>query len=441
MASSKSKQQETVSTSSLLSDHRNQLIVFLIALVVLFLRRPDIITHAQFWAEDGAVWYQAAYTHHFSLSTLLTPYSNYLIVVARLIAVLSAPLGLLHAPLFFNLTALIIETVPLIYLWGSRFSKLIQSNWLKIYITAAYLVIPYTAEIHGTVTNSQWFLAIAGFMILFLPAATKRWQNVMEKIFLFVICLSGPFSLLLLPVIVFDRVFYKKKQLITNDKIIIIATAAFIQMLVLLLFDRHNYIYGQRIADGFNNKAIGINVTDLLSIIGGQVFGGAIFGQETYGSFLSKPWVSPMLAVLGLEFMLYVWWKGPRLLKAFILYALLVLVAALSHPAAMQKGTTWWGELSLPEKQGGRYYFLPHLALYISLGWVLICYHQKVLKYIAASLLVLALATGVRSDLQYPAIPDFNYQQAVRHFETLHNGQKMIIIINPGPPWALTVEK
>src|SRR6476469_1167442 len=56
------------------------LLAFLIALT----RRPETVTQAQFWAEDGKYWYAQAYNHGWSV--LLETYGGYFVVLYRLVA-------------------------------------------------------------------------------------------------------------------------------------------------------------------------------------------------------------------------------------------------------------------------------------------------------------------------------------------------------------------
>src|SRR5438876_1065373 len=60
-------------------------VVIILCIVLAISRRPDVIFHAQFWAEDGAVWYTDAY-HKGLIHPLLQTYAGYLGVVQRLFA-------------------------------------------------------------------------------------------------------------------------------------------------------------------------------------------------------------------------------------------------------------------------------------------------------------------------------------------------------------------
>src|ERR1017187_995003 len=73
--------------------------------ILLVLRRPDAVFHAQFWAEDGVVWYADAYNLG-ALRALLHTRDGYLQTLPRLGAMVALWAALLRAPLVMNLIAL-----------------------------------------------------------------------------------------------------------------------------------------------------------------------------------------------------------------------------------------------------------------------------------------------------------------------------------------------
>jgi len=60
-----------------------QLLVFFVALLAIFSRCPSLFTHAQFYAEDGTVWFADAYNFGW-LHSLLMPNAGYYSTVERL---------------------------------------------------------------------------------------------------------------------------------------------------------------------------------------------------------------------------------------------------------------------------------------------------------------------------------------------------------------------
>lgn len=411
------------------------LAVGVLSFVVFFLREPNTLLHAQFWAEDGTVWYQTAYDHHFNPLTIFLPYAGYLGIFPRLVAVLSGLVDLKFVPLFFNFLALIIQILPVVYLWSRRFRKHVPNIYARLLITFLYLCIPYTDEIHGTITNSQWYLALLSFLLIFIEEAKNNLQKALERALLLIACLSGPFSIILLPILAYD--WWKNK---TDEerrglkaRLMIVAAAAIIQ--AAFLIDQHFHQSSR------GSGIIGFDMTYLFRIFGAQVFGSGLFGYRHLQFFFQNTWLAPAIALVGLELLAYVFIKAPRILKFMIIYSFLVLIAALATPSRLGPGATWWGILS---STGGisRYYFLMHVAVFYSLVWLVIKEKMLWLRTLAALILISSIAIGIPADFVHPKLPDMQFSKYISKFENLNKGQKETIPINPGGPfWKLTLER
>lgn len=56
-------------------------IAFVVAFLILFLRRPEALLNAQFWAEDGVIWFSQAFNQGFFPTLILATrrvFSNYI---------------------------------------------------------------------------------------------------------------------------------------------------------------------------------------------------------------------------------------------------------------------------------------------------------------------------------------------------------------------------
>jgi hypothetical protein len=67
-------------------------------------------------------------------------------------------------------------------------------------LASLYLLMPNTAELHANVTNSQWYLALAAFLIVISDAAPNRIWKAFDNVLLLLSGLSGPFSIFLTPI-------------------------------------------------------------------------------------------------------------------------------------------------------------------------------------------------------------------------------------------------
>src|SRR5438105_8006270 len=148
-------------------------LIFLIAFGLFLSRRPDAILNAQFFAEDGRIWYQHAY--QYGLKCLLIPDGGYLHTVSRLIALVSLLVPLAYAPLLMNLCAMALQILPINFFLFSRFSSI--DLRLRFCCAALYVGLPNSAEIDANITTLQWHLALLAMIVLLAkPMASKLWM-------------------------------------------------------------------------------------------------------------------------------------------------------------------------------------------------------------------------------------------------------------------------
>ena len=149
---------------SLKVDWYFHLVIFVIASAIVISRRPDALLNAQFYAEDGTLWYADAYNQG-AIRALFIPVVGYFQTFSRLIGALAQPLPLLWVPLFFNLVAITIQVLPVNLLISERFSKLSPNLQTRLVLAFLYLVLPNSAEPHANVTNCQWRLALLAWYL------------------------------------------------------------------------------------------------------------------------------------------------------------------------------------------------------------------------------------------------------------------------------------
>lgn len=137
---------------------------FLVALL-LFLRRPDSLLYPQFWAEDGAEFF------YFQLqgASLFKPYSGYLHLVPRAVAMLAGLFPARQAPLVYNLAALILAAVCSSWFALPQFRHLAQSDLLRGLACLLIALMPAAGTVLGNLTNVQWYLLIWLGLVCFQP--------------------------------------------------------------------------------------------------------------------------------------------------------------------------------------------------------------------------------------------------------------------------------
>lgn len=125
-----------------------------LSIVLLLIRRPDAVLHAQFFAEDATVFYSQAY-HEGGFKALLVPHNGYFCLVQRLVAALSLFFPLQYAPLFSNVVALLVKVLPVALILSDRFEIKNAKAKVKYVLVLLYILIPCGAELHANITNAQ----------------------------------------------------------------------------------------------------------------------------------------------------------------------------------------------------------------------------------------------------------------------------------------------
>jgi len=130
---------------------RRRAFVFVLCVIIVMLRRPDAIFHAQFWAEDGKMWYADAY--HWGIQSLWHPATGNVELLPRFVAWVAQILPFSAAPLFFNCMGTLIQILPAMFLMSPRCSKLgsVEIRGLFAFI---YLGLPNTYEMYINIANA-----------------------------------------------------------------------------------------------------------------------------------------------------------------------------------------------------------------------------------------------------------------------------------------------
>ncbi len=93
-----------------LNNWRIHFYIFKIAFTIIISRRPDALLNAQFWAEDGQIWYANAYNQGI-LHSLFSPFNGYFQTTSRLTAALTQLFPLAWAPLIFGSGKYVVKNI------------------------------------------------------------------------------------------------------------------------------------------------------------------------------------------------------------------------------------------------------------------------------------------------------------------------------------------
>ena len=166
--------------------------------VLLFLRHPAGILRADFWGEDGWLWYPDAYRS--GASCLFVPHTGYLQTISRLVALGSQMVPLRWAPTVFAVIALFIQLLPPLLLISRRFDDVWPHLPSRLVFAAAFIGFPNSFEEFGNITNSQWYLGVLAFLIVSGAVPRTPTGRVFDAAGLILSGLSGPFCIMLAPV-------------------------------------------------------------------------------------------------------------------------------------------------------------------------------------------------------------------------------------------------
>ncbi|MGE1562061.1 hypothetical protein [Pantoea septica] len=128
--------------------------LIILAFIVLVLRRPDIVTHAQPWAEDGRVWMAGIYNNGF-WSSLFLPQNGYFQTISRLTYGIALWFGLSKAALVANIIAILIRCFFVGFLLSNRMN-FIDIKY-RIAVALYFILMPNVSEGFINITNVRWY--------------------------------------------------------------------------------------------------------------------------------------------------------------------------------------------------------------------------------------------------------------------------------------------
>lgn len=184
-----------------MADHRCicMLCVFLFNALIIFIRRPDALLNAQPWAEDGEIFISQALL--IGWEAYITTHAGYYHLIPRVVAFFSTELsiflgqGITLAPLFMNLSAIIISAVCTVYLCSSRFDW-VAHIYYRLMACALIASMPSVAfEIYGNITNVQWWIGLVQVLVTWDMVRNKRIPSKWELVILFIVSFSGPLGI------------------------------------------------------------------------------------------------------------------------------------------------------------------------------------------------------------------------------------------------------
>lgn len=158
------------------------------------------------WAEDGIIYINQA--RSLSLDSLFKPYAGYLQTYPRLIALVGNFFPLKEIPDIY-IGGWFLAVIITIYVIRSGFGSHEKNNIGILLAIVAILLQPNIGEIFFNNVNTQWFVGLALVIYLIIPG--KSSQSKTGVIGSFIASISGPFSIIYFPIVLY-KVFFEKRS-------------------------------------------------------------------------------------------------------------------------------------------------------------------------------------------------------------------------------------
>jgi hypothetical protein len=397
----------------------------LIASGVVISRRPDAFTNAQFYAEDGTRWFSDAYNLG-AWQAMGVSLSGYFQTLSRLGAVIEAPFGVGNAPLVYNVLGLLVQIAPVLFFLSPRFRPLVPSVWVRIALSAVYLLMP-TTELNVTLTNAPFHLAVLATLVIIAPGARGWGWRGFDVAVIGLTAVTGPFVYVLLPVAVLWWLLRRRRE--TLVLIVVLTLGLGAQLYAETLTPRAAY-------------PLGANVRDLVLILCDRVVLAGLFAEEghTHVYVTGLPhatiWAG-LILLLAAPVVVVAALRAPWELRIFDLVAVLFLAAGLAVPAVSAAGNQW--QIMPVGRAGDRYFFMAQVAWVVTVLWAASRLRLPRLRQGAWALVALAFASGLVVAWSYPAFIDDHWPQEARQIGTARVGTHLTLPIPPGGPWTFTV--
>lgn len=407
---------------------RHSLLTWLLFVCILALRRPGVLLHSQFWAEDGPVWYGEAYADGWR--ALLHQHSGYLQTISRLTAAIAQAMPLTWAPTVFAAVALAFQAMPSTLLVSERFETLWPDRTSRLLFASLILVLSNSGEAFGNLTDTQWHLALFAFLSIVGSEPGTGLGRKLDLLALLLAGLSGPFCVFLLPIAIWQGV--EDRNLRSWTRASILGGCVGLQA---------TYLFGTM--NGTRSSApLGASVATFSRIVTGQIELGSIVGAHSMSILAgTRAWnigALPLLGVVvGVILLMLALKHGSSLLRKAVLAGGLLLAAALLKPQVSATQPQW--EVLTHVGAGNRYFFLPMLV------WLAICFTlarhpARLVRWPVAGVLCL-LPIGILGDLARHALPPSGFTAKAALFNRSPIGTTISFKVQPLTFPAMTLTK
>lgn len=309
-----------------------------------------------------------------------------------------------------------------------RFAAVVPGLSRRLALGALYLSVPNSWEVHANLTNAQWHLALTLGLLAIAPVSRTRPGRVLDVLLGLLASLSGPFALLVLPLVA-HRLVRGRERAFVPFALTVFAGAA-VQGAELAV---------HRTARGA--APLGASIAGLARIVGGKVVLAGLVGQKGLERLLARPHalaalVAASLVAIAVAAAVAAWGAAP--LRAFGFYAATVLASGIVFPGGNGEAPAW-PFLALPWNNG-RYWLIPMLAMLVSLAWLAFSARVPRLARSASALFLALLPVGVVLDWRYAPYAELGWAEKAARVEAAPEGERLVLPIHP-PGFSMTLVK
>jgi hypothetical protein len=411
-------------------------VVFTVAtFIVLWLRRPDCLLNAQFWAEDGSVFFQQQIMHGFWQSWPRN-YSGYIHTFPRLIVWLNTLLPVRWAPLGINATTLAVEAICCSAFFWPCYRKIINSDSLRAACCLAFAAsIIAGSELLATVCNVQWYLCILSLLLIVATTSENaaKWTEALLTVIQVLIALSAPVTLLLLPFLVW--------QLKTKPGWLKVRPAIHIAALLLQALAMHVYGDSKPIRR-FNILFLTTFITGISRCVLSPILGNSFLTDSSTIALFTKMLFALVVGLVLATVLVVKWLRLPQMKWAWAAAYMGIgsLLAFLSGRGAAKEFVRLDGIVYFT---GERYFFVGACMFIFCVAFALDNLTRRVHPHLATALFVCLFAFGTFKNYSSKPFQDFNWKDSAAKIDVWEKQRKnspppptIALPINP-PGWTI----
>nr|CAA9215272.1 hypothetical protein AVDCRST_MAG63-373 [uncultured Armatimonadetes bacterium] len=313
--------------------------VGVLVFLLTFSRKPSSVLVPQFWAEDGAVFFAQA--REIGLGSLLTPQAGYYNTFTRLAALFGNGVPVPFAPHYY----LLVSVGVLLFIVGYLFSRRLHFRHPTLMALCLGLV-PHDGEVFLTAQASNFYLGLALALFLVSDPPASRWQHVCDVVMIVLAGLTGPFSLIYLPLFVL-RAARERGAPALKVRAFLVGTAGLLQLV-------------QMHAVRLEAKEFGLDPREMLEILGTRLLTPLLTGPT--GFLPTYRWLLGIYMVALLALLVQTFRRGRNHQALYLLAAGVSVVAATLY---VFRGAP---EDLLYIAAGDRFFFIP----LVSVLWCLV---------------------------------------------------------------------